>query len=61
MLAAHSMGIGTCWIGFAEPILNTKEFKIKHGISEEYELVSTLSIGYMKFALPSSKRKKPII
>ncbi|MCR6547020.1 nitroreductase family protein [Dehalobacterium formicoaceticum] len=61
MLAAHSMGIGTCWIGFAEPILNTKEFKKKHGVPEEYELVSTLSMGYMKVALPSPKRKKPII
>ena len=30
MLAAHDIGIGTCWIGFAEYMLNTDEFKQKH-------------------------------
>lgn len=61
MLAAHSMGIGTCWIGFAEATLNKKEFKEKHGVPENYELVSTISMGYMKTKLTSPKRKQPII
>jgi nitroreductase len=61
MLAAHSMGIGTCWIGFAEALLNTKEFKEKHGVPEKYELVSTMSMGYMKTKLTSPERKKPLI
>ena len=30
MLAAYEMGIGTCWIGFAEYMLNTDEFKRKY-------------------------------
>lgn len=61
MLAAHSMGIGTCWIGFAEHTLNTKEFKDKYGVPEQYELVCPLSMGYMKTKLNPPKRKKPII
>ncbi|AZV58271.1 nitroreductase family protein [Clostridium sp. AWRP] len=61
MLAAHSMGIGTCWIGFAEVLLNTKEFKEKHGVPENYELVSTMSMGYMKTKLTPPERKKPLI
>lgn len=61
MLAAHSMGIGTCWIGFAEDTLNTKEFKDKYGVPENYELVSPLSIGYLKTKMRPPKRKKPII
>lgn len=61
MLAAHSMGIGTCWIGFAEHTLNTKEFKEKYGVPEQYELVCPMSIGYMKTKLTPPKRKKPII
>ncbi|QXE18596.1 nitroreductase family protein [Clostridium sp. 001] len=61
MLAAHSMGIGTCWIGFAEALLNTKEFKEKHGVPENYELVSTMSMGYMKIKLTPPERKKPLI
>lgn len=61
MLAAHSMGIGTCWIGFAEHTLNTKEFKEKHGVPEKYELVSALSMGYMKTKQAPPKRKEPLI
>ncbi|AGF56089.1 nitroreductase [Clostridium saccharoperbutylacetonicum] len=61
MLAAHSIGIGTCWIGFAEHTLNTKEFKEKYGVPEQYELVCPMSIGYMKTKLTPPKRKKPII
>lgn len=61
MLAAHSMGIGTCWIGFAEDTLNTKEFKEKYGVPEQYQLVCPMSMGYMKAKLTPPKRKKPII
>ncbi|KMT22567.1 nitroreductase family protein [Clostridium cylindrosporum] len=61
MLAAHSMGIGTCWIGFAEHTLNTKEFKGKYNVPEQYELVCPMSIGYMKAKLAPPNRKKPII
>lgn len=61
MLAAHSMGIGTCWIGFAEYYLNTPEFKLKYNIPENYELVAPLSCGYMKVTLEVPKRKPPVI
>lgn len=61
MLASNSMGIGTCWIGFAEYILNTKEFKEEHGVPEKYELVCPMSMGYIKTKLTPTKRKKPII
>ena len=27
MLVAHSLGLGTCWIGFAQGYLNTREGK----------------------------------
>ncbi|AOY77803.1 nitroreductase family protein [Clostridium formicaceticum] len=59
MLAAHSMGIGTCWIGFAEHTLNTKEFKEKYRVPSEYELVCPMTIGYMKSKLTSPERKVP--
>jgi len=61
MLAAYSQGIGSCWIGFAEAVLNTKEFKEKHGVPEGYELVCTLGLGYMKGKPQPPKRKKPLI
>jgi len=61
MLAAHSMGIGTCWIGFAEHTLNTKEFKNKYGVPEDYELVCPMTLGYQKGKLNPPNRKQPLI
>jgi len=61
MLAAYSKGIGSCWIGFAEAILNTQEFKDKHGVPEEFNLVCAIGLGYMKEKLEPPTRKKPLI
>jgi nitroreductase len=61
MLAAHDMGIGTCWIGFAEYMLNTREFKEQYHIPENYELVCPLSMGYEINAAKPPTRKEPII
>lgn len=61
MLDAHGMGIGTCWIGFAEFMLNTKEFKEKYNVPENYQLVCPLSMGYEKIELTPPERKEPLI
>lgn len=62
MLAAHSMGIGTCWIGFAEYWLNTPEFKRGHGVPESYGLAATLGCGYMKAPpVTPPKRNPPVV
>lgn len=63
MLAAYAQGIGTCWIGFAEYMLNTKEFKSRYGVPDGYELVCPMTIGYIKDGtiLNAPKRKKPIV
>lgn len=61
MLAAHDMGLGTCWIGYGEHVLNTPEFKARYGVPEEYSLVCPLSIGYPKTQAPPRQRKPPVI
>ena len=61
MLAAHSMNIGTCWIGFAEYYANTPEFKKKYHVPENFDLVCTMSMGYTKVDLNPPKRDKAII
>lgn len=61
MLAAHSMDIGSCWIGFAEYHLNSREIKAQYQIPEEYELVCVMTLGYKKVKLESSKRNEPLI
>ena len=62
MLAAHGMGMGTCWIGLAHGYFNSPEFKASQSVAEGYELVCAMTIGYP--AEPVTKpaiRKDPII
>lgn len=59
MLAAHEMGIGTCWIGFAEHLCNTPEFKEKYNVPSDFELVCPITMGYMKTQLSNPTREEP--
>ncbi|HOK53941.1 MAG TPA: nitroreductase family protein [Armatimonadota bacterium] len=46
MLTARSLGLGTCWMGFATPYLNTPDGKKMLGIPDEYSVIAPLIIGY---------------
>ena len=47
VLAAHSMGLGTCWVGFAKVAFQyTGKWKKRLGISYPYKFVSSLAIGW---------------
>ncbi|GEM_PF-8488 len=61
MLAAHSMGIGTCWIGFAEYYFNSREIKEQYQIPEDFELVCVMTAGYKKVELEPPKRREPLL
>ena len=53
--------IGCCWIGFAEAVLNTAEFKKAHNVPDHFELVSTISMGYSNSKLKPATRRPPMI
>ena len=61
MLAANSMDIGTCWVGFAQFLFDDEEFKSKYNVLENYKLVSTLTLGYMEERPKKGTRKKAIV
>ncbi len=62
MLAAHSMGIGSCWIGFASWLCGTEEFGRRFGIPAGRELAGVICLGYRKGELPPIRlRKEPEI
>ena len=61
MLAAHAMGIGTCWIGHAEKIMNSPEFKERYNVPENYDMFCTMTMGYIKTSPPPRKRKPPVV
>ncbi|SDF24775.1 nitroreductase family protein [Sporolituus thermophilus] len=61
MLAAHGLGLGTCWIGFARPLLNLPEVKAELGVPAEYQAVAPLIVGYPASPVPPIPKKPPQI
>ena len=61
MLAAHSLGLGSCWIGFAQDFMDRPEIKARYKVPEQCRFVSALSLGYAKGHLPEAQRKEPVI
>ncbi len=60
MLAAQEEGIGCCWIGFAEALLDDADFKAAHNVPEGFRLVATLSMGHTRAAVPPCTRRPPV-
>ena len=61
MLAAHALGLATCWINRTAEELETEEGKAllkTWGIEGNYIGVGHLSIGYADGALPTPKARK---
>ena len=61
ILAACAMGLGTCIIGCATPILNLSEVKTKLGIASEFIVVAPIIVGYPSDTPVRSSRKHPRI
>ena len=61
MLAACGMGLGTCCIGFAVPVLNRAEVKEELGIPRDVVAVAPIIVGVPKDEAPQTPRKKPQI
>ena len=58
MLAAHSLGIGSCWIHRAKEEFETeggKELLKSLGIEEEYEGIGFCALGYADGEYPQAK------
>ena len=45
IMSAYSLGLGTCWVGFAE-FLNSGDWPKRLGVEEPYALVEAIAIGY---------------
>ena len=61
MLTAHDLGLGSCWIGFALPLLNLPEVKQELGVPAAYTAVAPLVIGYPAGKAPAIPRTDPEI
>jgi nitroreductase len=61
MLAARAAGLGTCWIGFAQSWLATRDGKAILEIPESYVPVAPIIVGHPKSEPPVVPRNVPII
>ena len=61
MLTAHSLGLGSCWIGFAQSYCNSPEGRVMFGLDAGSETVAPIIIGYPAAIAPPVARKPPQI
>jgi nitroreductase len=59
MLAACSMGLGTCVIGSAVPALNTPDIKAALGIPADLTAIAPIIAGVPSRPTPPTARKEP--
>lgn len=59
MLAAHGLGLGSCWIGFSFGLCNSPGFKEELGIPENLTAVASLIIGYPEAVPEKYNRNEP--
>ena len=61
MLAAHAMGVGSCWINRAREVFDTDEGKAilrDLGIEGDYEGIGNCVLGYADCELPAPPARK---
>jgi nitroreductase len=61
MLAAHSIGLGSCWIHREKEMFETPEGRAllkQWGIPEDYVGVGSIALGYPEGAPPSAAKRK---
>ncbi len=59
MLAAYTLGIGSCWIGSADLFANTPKGKIDLGVPDDNQIYATIIFGYPKGGFPKAPEKRP--
>jgi nitroreductase len=59
MLAAYTLGIGSCWIGTAVPSANDPKIKSSLGVPEDLDVHTAVIFGYPKGGFPKAPPKSP--
>ncbi len=61
LLAAHSLGLGSCWIGYAEGLNHNAQAKDKLQVPPDFDLVIFLILGYPSQPLSPPPTRTPKI
>ncbi len=46
VLAAHSFGLGSCWVSFSTLLMASRKYRELLGVSYPYKLATSIAIGY---------------
>jgi nitroreductase len=52
VIAAQSLGLGTCWVGFSKFLMGDKELAAQLGAAPPFEICEAICVGY-PFGVPS--------
>jgi nitroreductase len=61
MLTACALGLGTCVIGSALPVLSIPEVKSEFCITDEFSAIAPIIVGYALGETAPTSRKEPVI
>lgn len=61
MLAAYAMGLGTCVIGSAVPVLNSPESKAELGVPADFSAIAPIIVGVPRGQTAPTDRKEPAV
>jgi nitroreductase len=59
MLAAYTLGIGSCWIGTAVALANDPKVKTELGVPDDHDVHAAIIFGYPKGGFPKTPEKRP--
>jgi nitroreductase len=59
MLAAHSLGLGTCWVGFGAMVIEDAEVRKLLDLQEGDAIFGPILLGYPKADPPRPPKKEP--
>jgi nitroreductase len=61
MLAAYSLGLGSCWVHFGSLITDNKEITKNLQLSDDEKIYGPIIIGYTKQFPDPPPKKKPVV
>lgn len=61
MLAAHSLGLGSCWVGFGSMVTEDRDVIKLLELKDDEKIYGPILIGYPKIYPDRPRKKKPVV
>lgn len=58
VLAAHSLGLGTCWVSLIDGLQGYPKFRKQLGITEPFKIMTSLALGYPQGKIDNIVRRE---